>query len=247
MYNNNFIGTWFNKYSKAEDIELYDIMENVREYAQRYLTLPEGYEYERWDTIPYELMQEYLVRNGYSMSDTMYLLVPNPSGKYASIKPDGGLIVVVKKDIGGNIVDWVPMLASEAKHQESAQGNAIERVFKNYNAIANLFKCEDIFPYVCFAQGTGFDSSFIQNKIRVAIGGEINHDVNIYNHEIYPGYGRKISQQVGNMFVRRKRWTPDEMYGRLISAMIQSYEYFFPDENEKTVRNNTETAMTVGR
>ena len=49
------------------------------------------------------------------------------------------------------------------------------------------------------------------------------------------------------MFVRRKRWTPDEMYGRLISAMIQSYEYFFPDENEKTVRNNTETAMTVGR
>ena len=230
MYNYNMLGTWFNRYSKAEDMELYDVMEAVTIYAQKYLRLPSGYIYERWDTVPYIRMREWLTGNGWTEYDTTYLTVPNPAGGYASIKPDGGLIVAVRKDNGGNIIDWIPMLASEAKHQESSQGNAIERMFKNYSALANLFACEEIFPYICFAQGKGFGSSFIQNKIRVAVGGDVNNDVNIRNIKTHLLNGKVIERQVGNVFVREKRWTAEEMFGRLVTAIQQSHDYFFEYE-----------------
>lgn len=218
---------WYNEFSKAEDADLYETMGNVLEYAQRTFKLPEGYIFERWDRVPYDLMQMWLLKNGYPLRETTYLMVPNPNGGYASISPDGGLIVAVKKDCGGNVTDWYPLLASEAKHQESSEGNAIERVFKNYNALQNLYRTDEVFPYLCFAQGKGFDSPFIQNKIRVAIGNDVNRDVNIFNKKICTGHGRFISKPVGNMFIRKNRWTKEEMYGRLVSAMNQSYEYFF--------------------
>lgn len=91
--------------------------------------------------------------------------------KSASIKPDGGIIEV--KDDNGN---WRVVLVSEAKHQGKdieniragklvgkkndqdimAAGNAIERAYKNINAIANFMLSECYFPYVLFLEGSNF-------------------------------------------------------------------------------------------
>lgn len=226
----------YNKYSKSEDADLKNAMYDIVDYCNEYLHLPDGYAYELWDKIPYNRIYEFHISNGIQPCDLTHLLVKNPKGRYAAIEPDGGLIVAVKKDSGGNISNLIPLLSSEAKHQESDVGNAIERVFKNLNAIRDLFNCFDIFPYVCFCQGEGFDNQFILNKLRIGIGGNINEDVNIKDRiceiiEQSP-LAKKITKKqftkkVGSIFARKERWDKEEMYGRLLSAMKQSYNYFF--------------------
>lgn len=87
------------------------------------------------------------------------------------ISPDGGIIEV--RDDHGN---WRVVLVSEAKHQgkdiENIQagklvgkkkdqdimdaGNAIERVYKNINEIANYMLAERHFPYILFLEGSNF-------------------------------------------------------------------------------------------
>ena len=226
----------YNIYSKAEDAELYKTMEDVRQYASKNLPLPEGYIFERWNKIPYDRIYQWHANNGVPLSEISHLLKRNPSGAYAAIKPDGGLIVAIKKDNGGNIIDCIPLLASEAKHQESDVGNAIERVFKNYNAIKDIFMEWDIFPYVCFGQGKGLESAFEQNKIIAGMGNDINLDINIKdskfslietNSIIKRTPKQIIDRKKGHVLVRKNRWSAEEMYGRLVSAIKQSYEYFF--------------------
>lgn len=225
----------FNKYSKDEDADLYAVMEEVRQYASENLPLPDGYSYERWNRIPYNKIREWHLKNGVLPDELSHLLKKNPNGKYASIEPDGGMIVAVKKDVGGNIIDWVPMLASEAKHQESDVGNAIERVFKNYNAIKDIFMEVEIFPYICFGQGYGLGSSFEQNKIIAGMGNDVNQEIDIYDKTIpinesnATGYKLRpfIVRKTGNFLVRKDRWEKLEMLGRLVTAMKQSYNYFW--------------------
>lgn len=232
----------YNKHSKYEDAELYMEMENVRSYAVKSLPLPEGYIYERWNKIPYDRIYQWHLNNGIPPIEIGHLLKKNPSGKYASIEPDGGLIVAVKKDNGGNIIDWIPLLASEAKHQESDVGNAIERVFKNYNTIKDIFMECEVFPYVCFGQGKGLESAFEQNKIIGGMGNDVNLDINIKDSEftlseaIIPVTHRlrkNITRKRGNFLVRREKWEGAEIYGRLLSAIKQSHSYFFPEMNNK--------------
>ena len=89
----------------------------------------------------------------------------------ASIKPDGG-IIEVRDDHG----KWRVVLVSEAKHQGKdieniragklvgkknnqilmAEGNAIERAYKNIDEIANYMLTERYFPYVLFLEGSNF-------------------------------------------------------------------------------------------
>ena len=165
------MGQAYNIYSKEEDAELYQTMEKVRKYASKNLHLPEGYIFERWNKIPYDRIYQWHKKNGVPLSEISYLLKKNPAGKFASIESDGGMIVAIQKDNGGNIIDWIPLLASEAKHQESNVGNAIERVFKNYNAIKGIFMEWEIFPYICLtsqaSRSAGYQIPFSKaNPIR---------------------------------------------------------------------------------
>lgn len=231
----------YNALSKEEDACLWNVMEEVIKYAKSTLVLPEGYIYERWNKIPYDRIYEWHRGNGVPAETIMHLLKKNPAGKYASIEPDGGLIVGVKKDNGGNIINWIPLLASEAKHQESDVGNAIERTFKNYNAIKDIFMEWDVFPYICFGAGKGLESAFEQNKLIGGMGNDVNLDINIKDYTVsviaesfsviktHPK--TKVSRKRGNFLVRKESWSPEEMYGRLVSAMRQSYDYFFGENN----------------
>ena len=227
----------YNIHSKVEDAELFETMERVRKYASKNLQLPEGYIFERWNKIPYDRIYNWHLNSGVPITEISYLLKKNPSGNFASIEPDGGMIVAVKKDNGGNIINWIPLLASEAKHQESDKGNAIERVFKNYNAIKDIFMAYDIFPYVCFGQGIGLASAFEQNKLTIGMGNDVNLDININDYK-YPLLEnnntiikctpkRCVERKKGHFLVRKKRWDEDEMFGRLVSVIKQSYDYFF--------------------
>lgn len=230
------MGQAYNIHSKEEDAELYQTMEEVCRYACKKLPLPDGYVFERWNKIRYDRIYQWHIKNGVPLTEIIYLLKKNPAGDFASIEPDGGMIVAVKKDNGGNIIDWIPLLASEAKHQESDVGNAIERLFKNYNAIKDIFMEWEIFPYICFAQGKGLESAFEQNKLIIGMGNDVNLDVNIKDSKfsltesdsiIKRKPKQDINKKRGHILVRENKWDGDEMYGRLVSAIKQSHEYFF--------------------
>lgn len=227
----------YNLYSKFEDADLYSAMEDICDYATQNMVLPDGWIFEHWTKIPYDRIHQWHLNNGFPPEEISHLLTKNPSGAYASIQPDGGLIVAVYKDIGGNINEWIPMLASEAKHQESDVGNAIERVFKNYNAIKDIFMELEIFPYICFGQGKGLESTYEQNKLIAGMGNNINLTININDNtftineaknSIKPKQKKVISNKRGNFLVREAKWEKYEMYEKLIIAMKQSYAYFFP-------------------
>lgn len=203
----------YNSHAKIQDKLLWEAMEDVTEYAFENLPLPNGYIYEQWQKIPFDLIIQWHISNGYSEEDYDHLTIPNPSGKIGSIAPDGGLIVAVKKDNGGNIIKWVPMLTSEAKYQASTGGNALERYFKNYNTIYAIFNETKIFPFITFGEGEGMGSSFILNKIRCGMNCHVNKPIDIY-------------QKKGIFIARVEPWTKNEMYNTLIIGMKQSYDYF---------------------
>ena len=236
----------YNKYSKKEDADLKIAMNMMMNYAFDNLPLPDGYTYEIWKTLSYSRMKDWFLRLGHSEEQISHLEILNPSGKGASIEPDGGIIVMVKKDSGSNILDWVPILSAESKHQESDVGNAVERFFKNYNALKELFEQLDIFPYLCFAQGNGFLSDFILNKLRVGMGNDINLPVNIhkenqkYNTRKSSGILKNIKKEsyerhsVGLFYCNGDTpWDIDAMCEKLCVALRQSYNFYMNKNTEK--------------
>ena len=212
----------YNYNSLKEDKDLYKAMRMVKEYASEHLPLPNGYQYELLKSISVNFIIRWLTNKGVKKEALDFLLVPNKNGKLPTIEPDGGLLIAVKKDYSGNIYDSIPMLSSEAKHQDSDNGNAIERVFKNYNVIYNLFQKDNIFPFICFGQGLAFSNEFINNKIRLGAWCNINNEVNILFED--------ENVKHGSFHLREKKWEISEMFDILVEAMKQSYSYFFKNK-----------------
>lgn len=225
----------FNFYSKHEDKALAVAMRETLEYANESLRLPDGYTYEVWKNLSFKDMQEWLIKRGFPIEETAYLTTKNSNGKYASVKPNSGILVAVKRNSDGHVEDWYILLAAESNYQNSTRGNAVERFFKNMNCFKALFEAEDVFPYLLFSQGEGYTSNFICNKLRIGTGSEINKDVNIRKKTLNVG-GSILKKVNSNAFVRERKWEVDEIKGRLISALIQSHEYFFPQEAEATMQ-----------
>ena len=224
-----------NEFSRKEDENLYSVMEclfkRLITNAKDAYPLPEGYVFEHWKTLKYSLIRKYLLGRGVSENDLTYLTVPNPSGKESAIKPDGGIIVAVKRE-NEEVVDFYPLLMSESKHQESNQGNAIERLFKNYDAICHLFDFDDITPYVIFCQGKGMGSEYIKNKLRVAAMDPLfTNDIDIHNKIISNGKVERLAKR-GCILVRTESWDFLHMTGNLLTALEQSYNYFFNNKKE---------------
>lgn len=77
------------------------------------------------------------------------------------IEPDGGVILLINDNDDNDIHI---MLTIENKSQYS-NGNAIERINKNYNIIKEFFKDYSILPYIIFETGT-LGNDYLQSKIR---------------------------------------------------------------------------------
>ena len=188
--------------------------------------LSNGYSYSLKKRIRYDELHSYYKNLGYAESYIQHLCIPNPSGRCPSIAPDGGMIVATRS-IDGTSIELIPLLSSEAKHQESGQGNAIERFFKNYNAIKSMYEVYDIFPYIGFFQGGGLMSSFEQNKLVIGMGNGVNRNIDI--HDTYftiNGTNKLIQHKNGIIKIKQEMWEIGEMYDILIEGFRQSYAYF---------------------
>jgi hypothetical protein len=111
------------------------------------------------------------------------------------MKPDGGIIVAIRKtlDENGQIVqERIPILITEDKVQgtndnlhalgkpRQATGNAIERGAKNIRGAEMIFGGLDVFPYVLFASGCDFHSSeTIAKRIEMFNFGYANHYIEL--------------------------------------------------------------------
>ena len=120
---------------------------------------------------------------------------PNEENKNVYMKPDGGIIVAIRKtlDENGQIVqERIPILITEDKVQgtndnlhaagkpRQATGNAIERGAKNIRGAEMIFGGLDVFPYVLFASGCDFHSSeTIAKRIEMFNFGYANHYIEL--------------------------------------------------------------------
>ena len=59
----------YNSHAKIQDKLLWEAMEDVTEYAFENLPLPNGYIYEQWQKIPFDLIIQWHISNGYSEED----------------------------------------------------------------------------------------------------------------------------------------------------------------------------------
>ena len=111
---------------------------------------------------------------------------PNPANKSVYMKPDGGILMLVKDNTR------IPILIAEdkvqgsndtrfAEHKErQSTGNAIERGIKNIRGAEMLFADSPMFPYALFASGCDMHSSeTISKRIEMGNMGFPNHYVDI--------------------------------------------------------------------
>ncbi|MBI2039089.1 MAG: restriction endonuclease [Candidatus Niyogibacteria bacterium] len=145
------------------------------------------------------------------------------------IKPDGGILVLRKKD-DENYRRIA--LAVEMKHQgtnkkriaeglkKQSQGNAIERLGKNLIGIRATLQYEKITPFVCFGWGDDFaEGSSIRDRV-------------ITMNEFYPLNRIFIHKKEGyapvSMFFRENAWQENELFEHMkeiAEASITTYIY----------------------
>jgi len=133
--------------------------------------------------------------------------------KTSAIKPDSGIIFYRINEIK------FILLASEAKKQgtndiriaegkkKQAQGNAIERAFKNFSEICVLSDGYGITPYSLFCSGCDFEvGSSIRDRLS-SMTRHMNYN-EIYLKDLSYGDYRKR----GSVFVRKDKWTLEEIF-----------------------------------
>ena len=211
-----------NAVAYVEDKTLFEVNQKLECYLKGNVEIPDEWDIELWKTIPMTLVVLKLKNDGIPYNKTQYLLAPNPNGKPSEINPDGGCLALVKRDDKEEIVEWYPLAISESKHQgtddkpDQAKGNAIERLFKNYNVVTKICKRDKVTPFVCFCQGCDMESEFVRNKIRQG-GCEIG--LTTIKTDEYDF--RRCS-----FWMRKEAWTFDEIYEKVKACAIEAFEYY---------------------
>jgi len=147
----------------------------------------------------------------------------------ASIKPDGGILVLRRHDDQEykRIALAVEMKRQGTNDQRlaaglklQAKGNAIERLGKNLIGVRATLQYEKVTPFVCFGWGVDFaDGSSIRDRI-------------ITMNEFYPLNRIFVHKREGyapvSMFFREKEWEEKELLGimkEVAEASISTYIY----------------------
>ena len=140
-----------------------------------------------------------------------------------TIKPDGGLILLYKK----NDPDYIRIvLVAETKRQgtnkdrmkegkpKQAQGNAIERLGKNLTGIKSALNHEPLTPFVCFGQGCDFvdnynSGDFVMSKISM-----MNEFYSLNKTYVFKRDGDSDRNRFApvSMYFREDDWTEEEMF-----------------------------------
>jgi hypothetical protein len=148
---------------------------------------------------------------------------PDPKNKKIFMKPDGGILFLVKGE------EKIPILISEDKVQgtndvlftlgkkRQATGNAIERAAKNIRFAEMLFT-SDIFPYVIFASGCDFHpSETIAKRLESMNFGTPNHYV-----EMGENVDEQIEAILPNIDVKKR-------YGSVASIFVKAHKWDIMD------------------
>lgn len=211
-----------NTQSKRDDHNVSEAMERVTKYLDERLNL-DAYGYHLEFSASMKLREMIDLIRSY---EKRFEFAPLTK-EIASIKPDGGILVLRKKDDP----DYKRLvLVVEMKRQgtndkraaeglkKQAQGNAIERLGKNLIGIRATLQYEDVTPFICFGSGVDFapDSS-------------INDRVVTMN-EFYPLNRIFVFKREGyspvSMFFRQESWDVDELYEIMKEVAETSIRYY---------------------
>jgi hypothetical protein len=163
--------------------------------------------------------------------------------KRTYIQPDGGflfvylkgqkyyLLVSEQKTQGTNDKKFLKS-PSKLKFKKQSQGNAVERVGKNFLALEFLFRFEDIFPFVVFLQGCDFheEESTIPDRVRVIFRGLRKNVINLQKIKI-----TETLWAAGSYFMRghsyrespgTSDWSFDEIYEINNAIAFETLEYY---------------------
>ena len=222
----------YNIHSKHQDEIIDNATDRIVNYCNNNFKLPDDWEFDKWKRISFRQIYDWCLNAGWPTNYIICLLKQKHSGETFSIVPDGGIIVAIKKDEYGNILDWKPLLSVEGKYQDSNVGNAVERYFKNYGAFRMIYESEYIFPYICFGEGDGMKFPFIQSKFIIGMGNDINKFGSIKKTELTFKNGKVSHKEDGKVYIKEcGNWEEDEDYGFLLSTIKESVCYFFPENN----------------
>ena len=145
--------------------------------------------------------------------------VPDPKNKRVFMKPDGGIIFMVKDGVR------TPLLISEDKVQgtndtrlaqalgRQATGNALERAAKNIRMAEMIFAGRDVFSYALFASGCDMhETETISKRLEMMNMGFPNHYINVSPEGTThvtstPIRINKVNGQgIASMFVKGHKW-----------------------------------------
>ena len=205
-----------NKESKADDKRIFQAMRLCVHYLeQRFAGKIDDYEFIFEKVISFEILIKLIRNQGVRKAF-------DPVFNKRTIKPDGGVIYLKKKD-DPNYLKIV--LISEVKKQgtnkeriaegkkRQAQGNAIERLSKNLTGIRAALNHEPITPFVCFGWGCDFEedydhSSFVMSKVSM-----MNEFYDLNKIYVFKTDGNADKNRFApvSMFFREEEWTVKEM------------------------------------
>lgn len=154
-----------------------------------------------------------------------------------TIKPDGGMIWLTKKD---DAEYRRLIVVSEVKKQgtndvrqaegksKQAQGNAIERLGKNLIGIRAALNHEPLTPFVCFGWGCDFsdpyeNSDFVMSKVLM-----MNESYPLNKTYVFKKDGSSDKNHFApvSMYFREPEWTRAEMFAVLKEVAETSLRYY---------------------
>ena len=217
--------------SKSYDKEIYHAMLKCIDYLEnRFPNLLEHYKFEHEKSISFaELIKISKASEFRREYDETFIK--------NTIKPDGGVVYLVKKD---DTRAKKILVVSEVKIQgtndqrakegkpRQAQGNAIERLGKNLIGIRTALNHEKITPFVCFGQGYDFvedydENSFVMSKVSMLNEFYFLNRIYVFKQD---GNETKNSFAPVSMYFREEEWTSDEMFDVLKEVAETALRYY---------------------
>lgn len=195
------------------------------ELKEEYCLLPARFEFEYKERLGIEICHTNLLYIGRSID---YANHKNKNNKYGSIVPDGGAILLTKYD-NAHYKPMVHYLIScaEMKYQGRNSGNAIERMYKNSNAILNTyFPGSEINPYIVCCHGDFFSplNNFEINKLRDGCGFEIPN-IDIHSESFKGLYGDNDKLKKFCVTTKVAEYNENELYGIFMNVAHQAMDY----------------------
>ncbi len=111
--------------------------------------------------------------------------------------------------------------------EKQAQGNAIERLWKNLMGIKTMMNHEQITPFVCFGYGCDFVENYKDNFVmfKISMMNEFYPLNKIYVYKRDGNYSRNSYAPV-SMFFREAEWSEEEMFNLLKEIGEDSIRYY---------------------